>query len=223
MPDQPAPPDPTHLPGPSPSRRGFLKVAGAIAAGAAATTVGCNPSSSGGRGEAGERRPSRNAGFDRETLAALGEAVLPESLGAAGRAAAVTAFVAWVNGYDPVAEEMHGYGYSDIRYLPPDPAPAWQAQLEGLDLLAQKKRRKPFAQLDIAARRELVTPALDAVPGERLPDPLGASHVAVALMAHWAASPAAWDLALGAQVGTGTCRTLDGVGAKPLPIAGVTA
>lgn len=221
--DHPAPPEPTHTPGAASSRRGFLKVAGTLAAGAAASTVGCNTPAQDERGDAEHRRDARNAAFDLLTLAALGDVMLPESLGAAGRAAAVTAFVAWMNGYDPVAEEMHGYGYADIRYLPPDPAPGWRAQLEGLDLLAQKRHRTPFAQLDAVGRREVVTIALTDVPGEHLPNPLGASHVAVALVAHWAASPAAWDLALGVQVGAGTCRKLDGVAARPLPIAGARA
>lgn len=219
--DTSKPHDTDPSPGVSASRRGFLKVAGAVAAGAAAATVGCAPSASDERGQDGaEGRAPRDSGFDRQVLGALGDVMLPESLGAAGRAAAVTAFVAWVDGYDPVAQEMLGYGYSDVRYLPPDPAPMWRAQLEGLDLLARRMRQRPFADLDGVARRDVVAAALASVPGERLPNPLGASHVAVALVAHWADSPAAWDLALGVQVGAGTCRTLEGVASKPLPIAG---
>jgi hypothetical protein len=222
--DTSSPHDAAPAPIVSASRRGFLKVAGAVAAGAAAATVGCAPADSDQRREGGEDgRARRDSGFDRQVLGALGDVMLPESLGAAGRAAAVTAFVAWVDGYDPVAQEMLGYGYSDIRYLPPDPAPAWRAQLEALDLLARKMRQKPFVELDGAARKDVVTAALASVAGERLPDPLGASHVAVALVAHWAGSPAAWDLALGVQVGAGTCRKLEGVISKPLPIVGVTA
>ncbi len=208
----------------SATRRAFLKVAGTVAAGAAAATVGCAPSPSSERAaDGGTPREPRDAGFDRRVLDALGEVMLPESLGAAARAAAVSAFVAWVAGYDPVAEEMHGYGYADIRYLPPDPAPGWRAQLEGLELLARKMHQKSFPALDGDGRKDVVTAALASVPGERLPDPLGAPHVAVALAAHWAASPAAWDLALGAQVGAGTCRKLHDVVSRPLPIVGVTA
>lgn len=226
MPDDSNHPESGALPPRAPSRRGFLKAAGVAAAGAMATgaavaTVSCTPPATGDRGERETGRgAARDAGLDRQLLGALGDIVLPESLGAAGRAAAVTAFVAWVDGYAPVAEEMHGYGYSDIRYLPPDPAPGWRAQLEGIDLLARKAHRKSFAELDGAARKQVVTAALASAPGDRLPDPLGASHVAVALLAHWAGSPAAWDLALGAQVGAGTCRKLDGVTSKPLPIVG---
>jgi hypothetical protein len=110
-----------------------------------------------------------------------------------------------------------------VRYLPPDPAPGWRAQLEGLDTLARKSRRKAFAELDEGARREVLTVALSGVRGDRLPDPLGASHVAVALLSHWASRPEAWNLALGAQVNPGSCRPLDGIAGKPLPIAGPRA
>ena len=208
-------------PAPRSSRRGFLKLAGAAAATAAAASVGCAPAGdTTARATDGAARGAGLSGIDRATLNALGEVMLPASIGAAGRAAAVAAFVAWVDGYDPVAEEMHGYGYADVRYLAPDPAPAWRAQLDGLDILARKMRRKPFVELDAAAREAVVTAALATVGGAALPDPLGASHIAVALVSHWAASSPAWDLALGAKVGTGSCRTLDGVIAKPLALDG---
>ncbi len=210
------------------SRRGFLKVAGVAAAGAAATAAGattaCTPASQREESSAAARGTRRGAtDLDRRTLDALGEVILPGVLGAAGRKAAIDAFVAWVDGYEPVAEEMHGYGYADIRYLPADPAPAWRAQLDALDLLARKTRRTAFADGDAATRLEVVTTALNAVRSPRLPDPLGAPHVAVALLAHWTASSGARDLAFGVQIGAGTCRSLDGVTARPLPLAPTTA
>ena len=218
--------DPTR-PAPTPtttsaSRRGFLKLAGAVAATAAASTVGCAPGSE-TESRTAVASGKRATGFDRPLLNALGEVMLPASLGAASRTAAVDAFVAWVDGYDPVAEEQHGYGYAEIRYLPADPAPGWRAQLDGLDALARRMRQRPFVELDAAARQDVVTTALAPVRDVNLPDPLGASHIAVALVAHWAGSPAASDLAMGVSVGTGTCRPLDGATAKPLPIVGVQA
>ncbi|MEO7965124.1 MAG: gluconate 2-dehydrogenase subunit 3 family protein, partial [Gemmatimonadaceae bacterium] len=210
------------------TRRSFLKFAGAVAATAAATgAVSCKPAAGDTAAASATSHLSSGTphvtGFDRATLDAVGDVVLPASLGAAARRAAVTAFVAWSDGYEPVAEEMHGYGYADVRYLPSDPAPAWRAQLEGLDLLAKKMQHKPFAQLDETARREVLTAALAYVPGGRLPSPLGASHVAVAILSHWAATPDAWNLALGVQVSPNACRRLDGVMSKPLPIAKVQA
>jgi hypothetical protein len=114
--------DPTR-PAPTPtttsaSRRGFLKLAGAVAATAAASTVGCAP------GTETESRTAaasgkRATGFDRPLLNALGEVMLPASLGAASRTAAVDAFVAGSGTI--VAEEQHGYGYAEIRCRPTPP------------------------------------------------------------------------------------------------------
>ena len=209
----------------TPSRRGFLKFAGAAAASAAAASVGCAPAAE-RPADAETRQSSLGAsrrgavGFDRPLLGALGEVMLPASLGATARTAAVNAFAAWVDAYDPVAEEMHGYGYADVRYLPPDPAPGWSAQLSGLDVLARKMRGKPFTTLDLTGRQDVVRAALATVRDTNLPDPLGASHVAVALVSHWAASPGAWDLAMGVQVAPNSCRSLGDATARPLPVVG---
>lgn len=199
-------------------RRNFLKAAGALAV---TTAAGCTLES---------RVPASNAnvaadretGFNRALLDALAAAVLPSELGAKGIEAATTAFVAWADGYDPVAEEMHGYGYSDIRYLPADPAPAWRAQLTGLDLLAKRSLRKSFVELPVAARQTLIANALKSAPGDRLPAPIEAPHLALALLAHWAASPDATDLALGVKVQNGNCRVLGDANAKPVPLTRAT-
>jgi hypothetical protein len=211
--------------GRSPSRRGFLKAAGAVAATAVAgsTGVACSPPvEKDARQSAFGASIQRQVGFDRPLLDSLGDAVLPDSLGAPGRLAAVDAFVEWVDGYEPVAEEMHGYGYADVRYLPADPAPGWRSQLDALDTLAKKTQHKPFVELDVAERRAVVATAITGARETAMPDALGASHVAIALLAHWAASPGAKDLALRAQVAPLTCRSLAGATGRPLPIVGVT-
>lgn len=214
--------------GRSPSRRGFLKVAGAAAASAVAgsavaATAACSPPvEQDARQSAFGASIQRQVGFNRPLLDRLGDAILPESLGAPGRLAAVNAFVEWVDGYDPVAEEMHGYGYAEVRYLPADPAPGWRSQLDALDTLARKSKQKPFVELEVEARRAVVRAALAGTRESAMPDPLGASHIAIALLAHWAASPAAKDLALGVQVAPLTCRPLAGATTRPLPIVGVT-
>ncbi len=154
--------------------------------------------------------------LDPVLLAALGEAVLPERLGADGRTAAVRAFSDWLARYTPVAEEMHGYGDAAITYTPSDPAPGWQAQLAGLDLLARRRHRRGFAALASPRRRAVVEAALARVGTRALPgNPLAAPHVAVALLAHWAASSAAVDLAYGARILRGECRTLADVTREP--------
>ena len=159
--------------------------------------------------------------LDPLMLAALGEAVLPESLGAAGRGRAIAAFTAWLAAYVPVAEEMHGYGYAELTYTRADPAPGWGAQLQALDLLARRIRTRGFAQLDLAGRRVVLDAALRGAASGPLPaSPLQADHVAVALLAHWAATSEAQDLAYGARIGAGQCRSLADTSRRPLPIAG---
>lgn len=202
------------------SRRGFLRDA-ALLASTAAIGGACD-ALPGSRNEAGvsAHAAARATGLTRASLAGLADAVLPESLDAARRRDATDAFVAWIDGYEPVAEEMHGYGYADVRYLPPDPAPAWRAQLDALDLLARRVRGTSFDTLGVDARRDLLRMALrGARTGDRLPAPIEAPHIAIALLSHWASGPGAWNLALGVDVSPGTCRPLDGATRKPLPIA----
>lgn len=204
------------------SRRSFLKTAGALTAGVAAVgtaATGCavkDPTASNATGQ--DNGAERVRGFDRVLLDAVATAVLPASLGAPGIRAATEAFVAWADGYEPVAEEMHGYGYADIRYLPADPSPAWRAQLTALDLLAHKHGTSGFSTLTVAQRQELLRAVLRDQRGDRLPAPLDANHIAIALLAHWSAGPDAWDTALGARVSPGICRTLGEATRKPLPV-----
>ena len=209
---------PNHESHPSPSaRRQFLKTAGVIAVGTAAVgTAGCHVKEP---AVVDESSVARTSGFDRPLLDALASTLLPASLGEAGIRAATDRFVAWADGYDPVAEEMHGYGYSEVRYLPADPVPAWRAQLEALDVLSRKSQRVSFAAATPAQRAAVLEATLRTESGERLPAPLGARHIALALLGHWSASPDAWNRALGAEVSPGTCRPLDAAVRKPLPLA----
>lgn len=165
-------------------------------------------------------QPPSFRALDQALLAAVGEAVLPESLGADGRTRAVAAFARWVAQYSPVAEEMHGYGDAEITYTPSDPAPGWNAQLAGLDLLARRKHRRSFARLGSPLRRELLSTLIGRGGGARLPSsPLAATHVAVALMSHWAASSDAHDLAYQVRIAKGNCRVLGDTTRQPLPLA----
>lgn len=206
------------------NRREFLKAAGVLA-----VATACSPSTVADR-DGGKslpaNSPSRPVSFssssDVSLLRAVGDTVLPESLGAASRAQVVADFVAWCDGYDPVAEEMHGYGYADVRYLPPDPVPAWQAQLRGLNVLAERMHHHPFAKLGMPERMQVIASATRRVRGERLPSPLAADHVVVALLAYWSSTPDAWNRALGVTVSPTTCRPLAGVDKKPLPIVSAT-
>jgi hypothetical protein len=201
---------------PVPARRQFLKTAGVLAVGTAA--VGSSACDVKEPATVDEQPAARRVGFDRALLDALASTVLPAVLGKAGVRAATDRFVAWADGYDPVAEEMHGYGYADVRYLPADPVPAWRAQLDALDMLSRKSQRVPFTRATPAQRTAVVDAVLRTEVGERLPAPLVARHVALALLAHWSTSPEAWNLALGAQVSPLTCRKLEDAMRAPLPL-----
>jgi hypothetical protein len=193
------------------SRRTFLKQA-AIATAAAAAS---------GRSNVAHAAQPPARALDPTLLAALGNIVLPESLGAAGRARAIHSFTQWLAGYKPVSEEMHGYGNQEITYTAADPAPGWNAQLEGIELLARRKHARGFAALDLATRRELVRSQLARQRGATLPsNPLAAPHVAISLLTHWANSSEATDLVYGVRIAKGNCRQLAESPRKPLPLAG---
>ena len=189
-------------------RRQFLKGAAAIAA---TTAVGCSI-------EPLARPPSGGA-LDERMLGALAAVVLPAELGPDGRTRAVAEFREWLAGYEPAAEEMHGYGDAEIIYLPADPGPGWAAQLAALELVARKKHKRGFAELGEAERAAVVRSQLARFRGDRMPAPLAAPHVALALLSHWCASPGANDLCYGARIGRETCRVLADAPRKPLPLA----
>ena len=153
--------------------------------------------------------------LDAALLQAVAEAVLPSELGADGIARATQAFQAWLAAYEPVAERSHGYGTAELDYLPPDPAPGWSAQLQALDLEAQRRHGGGFISMDVEARRVLLMRHMSSERGPRLPDPLEARHVAVGLLAWWCASPAAADLCHRASIGRQSCRPLSSVMERP--------
>lgn len=197
-------------------RRTFLSQAAAsVAAFTVAGDLSHAPQQAPQQGQATASRA-----LDAPLIAALGEAILPESLGAAGRAHAVRAFREWIAAYVPVSEEMHGYGYAEITYTAADPAPGWNAQLQAMDLLAKKQFGAGFAALKPEKRDTLVRAQLAGARNGRLPaNPLTAPHVATALLAHWAASSDAIDFAYGVRIGKDNCKTLADSPRKPLPLA----
>ena len=188
-------------------RRSFLKATGAAVS--AAAVGACAPDTASRGADA-----AAAAALNEVLLDALGEVVLPSELGAAGRQQAVRDFRSWAEGYEAVPELNHGYGTAEIRYGPPDPAPAWGAQLRALELEAGKRHGTGFAQLDPADRDALVRRHIGD-DGDRMPPPLRARHVAVALLSHWLSTPEATDHCYGARVTPLTCRGLNGVSNEP--------
>jgi hypothetical protein len=150
-------------------------------------------------------------------LDALGDTVLPAELGADGVARAVAEFQRWMDGYQPGAEAIHGYGTGRIELLPADPRPQWRSQLAALD--ADARRNGPsFSALPRERRQALVRAALRNERGDALPNPLLARHVALALLAHFYDSSAATDLCYDAQIGRQQCRPLSAQRQQPVTL-----
>jgi hypothetical protein len=188
-------------------RRTFLKRTGAALSVAAAG--GCAPADAPREEAAGE------AGvLDPDLLLAVAPLVLPSELGVEELEDAVRSFETWASAYDPVPELNHGYGTADIRYGPPDPVPGWAAQLRALDLEADRRHGEGFASLDPDLRAGLLRRHVTD-QSANLPDPLRARHVAVALMAHWFASPDATDRCYKARISPRTCRGIEGAASEP--------
>ena len=194
------------------SRRSFLKQS--VATVAAASVAGCAPDTD---RQSAVRAPGTPATLPAGTLRAVAEAVLPAELGDEGRERAVAAFERWSEGLEPVAELSHPYLVPEIRYSGPDPRPGWAAQLEGLDKECRSRHGVALSAVDVSGRRKLLArPLGQAGPG--LGAPANADHVALALTAHFFASPVATDLCYGRVIGKQQCRGLEGATAEPAPL-----
>lgn len=158
--------------------------------------------------------------LDEAMVAALAAAVLPSELGEAGATGAARRFTRWLAGYRARAEVLHPYGSPDITRLPPSPAAAWQRQLSALDVAARRAHGAGLSSLGVQQRQALVRAALVGTKLSRMPDPLAAPHVAVALMSHFFASSEGTDLCYRAQIRKGECRPLATASREPLPLAG---
>lgn len=157
---------------------------------------------------------------DATTMRALGDAVLPSSLGAAAILTAVNGFQRWIAGYRANAELVHGYATSALQYSGPTPATRWAAQLSALDTLATRAHGRGFAAVTADQRRSIVQGELDRLKADRLTSIARAPHVAIALLAHFYASPAATDLCYEAAIARQNCRPLATSSRRPLPLAG---
>jgi hypothetical protein len=152
---------------------------------------------------------------DRELLHALAVAILPGELGATRTRELADRFERWISNFRPGAEQNHGYGTGELQQTPADPWPAWRRQLQSLDTESQQQHSSGFAALNVERRSALVSTQLEAVRTDRLPAPLSASHVALALLGWFYNSPDATDLCYRAAIGKETCRPLNEAPNKP--------
>ena len=156
---------------------------------------------------------------DPRMLRAVGDAVLPAEIGAAGIGAAVDRFQRWISGYRAGVELVHGYGTSALEHSGPTPATRWASQLDAIDARARREHRRPFADLSLERRRDLIRADLATLKADRLTSVGRAPHIALALLAHFYASPEATDLCYGAHIGKQACRPLASSSRRPLPVA----
>ena len=150
------------------------------------------------------------------TLDALAEAILPSALGRTGIMKEAIAFREWGAGYREGAEVNHGYGTSRLRSLGPTPLTKWTTQLDDLDARAQSKHERNFREVPVADRVAIVRTVLEGQRVDRMPGVADASHVSLALLAHFYDSSAATDLCYEARIGKTTCRPLSASSRKPL-------
>ncbi len=143
-----------------------------------------------------------------ETLAAVAGIVLPAShLGEEGVRRVVDGFRKWLDELEPVAELDHAYIVTDdILYGPPDPEPFWTAQLEALELEAEKRHEASFTAITREEQEAILRRQLQSHPGAALPDPARAPHVALGLLAYFYQSSDANDLCYERGIERTTCR-----------------
>ena len=142
-------------------------------------------------------------------LVPLAEAVLPAELGAARTARAATLFARWIAGYREGEELLHPYGSERLRNTGPSPAAKWTEQMRALASAAATTHKRPFSVLPVAQRTALVQQALAGMQfTARVPAPIAAPHVAIALLAHFLESTDATNLAYNRIIDPKQCRPL---------------
>jgi hypothetical protein len=146
------------------------------------------------------------------TLRALADVVLPAD---ADRAAAVAAFVAWLDNYQEGADTDHGYGVTRVRATGPSPARNYPAQIAALDAAARAGGAPGFAAAPLDVRRAIVEAAIAGAGIDRLPARPTGGHVAADLMGHYFNSSAANDLCYRAAINRDACRGLAGSDLRP--------
>jgi hypothetical protein len=161
----------------------------------------------------------QSGSLDPVVVASLAAAVLPSELGDDGFGRVGREFSQWISGYRAGVEVVHPYGSAELRNTGESPLNRWRGQLSALDQQARQQHQRAFAALTLAQRRDLVTAAIAADRATRMPDPLGANHVALALLSWYFASPDATDRCYHAQISRNQCRPLVNASRQPLPLA----
>jgi hypothetical protein len=165
--------------------------------------------------------PREMKGIEVRRLLPVAHVVLPAELGPARVERAAAQFARWIANYKEDEETLHPYGSDRLGATGRSPAVAWAAQLADLDTQARARdpRRLPFAQATIDVKHEVLSQALAGLPlAARVPAPLAAPHVAIALLAHFLESPEARNLAYERTIDPQTCRPLQAAPKEPVAL-----
>jgi hypothetical protein len=155
---------------------------------------------------------------NRELVAAIGEVVLPSTLGADGRAKAVEAFAKWLDGYKAGVPMSYGYG-GQLKYevVPPSPLLRYPSQFTRLQQLS-KAKGSIFTALSPADRKAVVEAALLEAKVIELPGRPDGRHIASDLMSHFYSSSDGNDFLFKASIRVSECRGLDTSADRPVSI-----
>jgi hypothetical protein len=164
-------------------------------------------------------RPGAMSQDNRKLIAAIGEVVLPSTLGTEGRAKAVAAFVKWLDEYRAGVPMSYGYG-SHLRYavVPPSPSLRYPSQFIRMQKLS-KAKGAPFPALSLADRKAVVEAALLEAKVTELPDRPDGQHIASDLLSHFYGSSDGNDFLFKASIRVSDCRGLEASAARPASIA----
>lgn len=174
-------------------------------------------------GNAVPRRARAQAGTlgqnHRELVAAIGEVVLPTTLGADGRAKAVKAFAKWLDGYKAGVPMSYGYG-DQLKYsvVPPSPALRYPAHFKRLHELSRTKG-SIFTALSPADKKAVLEAALREAKVTELPERPDGRHVASDLLSHFYNSSDGNDFLFKASIRVSQCRGLDNSAERPAAVA----
>jgi hypothetical protein len=158
------------------------------------------------------------ATLDGAMLRAIAEVALPGEIDDDGINRVSRAFAQWIAAFRPGVELVHPYGSAQIRQTGESPVVRWRTQLAALDRAARDRHRRSFTSLSKDQRRDLVVAALGEERTDRMPNPLTANHVALALVAWYYQTPEANDLCYSARIGRNQCRPLVNAPRQPLPL-----
>ncbi|PHX96082.1 MAG: hypothetical protein CK531_08485 [Gemmatimonadetes bacterium] len=167
------------------------------------------------------QQPGALKWLDVPSLLPIASVVLPAELGAGRVERAAIEFSRWIANYREGEELLHPYGSERISTTGPSPATKWAEQVRALheSAVAKDPQRKPFANQTLRDRTAIVADALASVQfAARVPSPITAPHVALALLAHFLDSPDATNLAYNKEINAKQCRPLADSSKEPVTL-----